>query len=55
MDNLLIMLIGVFSAGMVAGLIFGPATERLDCRYVDGFIDGYRQASQLSRNRGDAS
>lgn len=34
--------LALFCAGVIAGLIFGPATERLDIARVDGWIEGYR-------------
>lgn len=40
-------LITAFSAGVIVGLCFGPATERLNVARVDGWLAGYK----YGRNR----
>jgi hypothetical protein len=37
--------IAVFAAGVIVGLLIGPAKERLLSESVDGWISGYRFAN----------
>lgn len=43
-DAVIYAALGAFASGMLLGLVFGPAKERIDAAYTNGFIAGMKAA-----------
>lgn len=36
----------MFCLGVILGLVFGPAKERIDAAHIDGWVAGYKAAKR---------